>query len=134
MSDTAGTLPRGVHIVDAMKGPLVGEGRYRRMLPFAVTATLGLAIAVPATSWTRPGLAIAATILVAVTIVGALTFPWHRVRRHAQFFPPFLFLVGSPKRRRDPPEKSGRKPLLTPSVSRHSDVCEFSGFNRRRTE
>ena len=45
------------------------------MLPFAVTATLGLAIAVPATSWTRPGLAIAATILVAVTIVGALTFP-----------------------------------------------------------
>ena len=86
---------RSVHIVDAMQGPLIGAGRYRRMLPFAVTATISLVIAVPATSWTRPGLAIAAQILAAATIVGALAFPWHRVPRHAQLIPPFLFLVGT---------------------------------------
>ncbi len=87
--------PRGVHIVDATQGPLIGDGRYRRMLPFAVTATISLVISTPTTSWTRPGVAIAAQVLLVATIIGALTVPWHRVPRNAQLIPPFSFLVGT---------------------------------------
>ena len=93
--DVKDRAPRSVHIVDAMNGPLIGDGRYRRMLPFAVTATISLVISVPTTSWTRPGVAIAAQVLLAATIVGTLTFPWQRVPRQAQLIPPFLFLVGT---------------------------------------
>ncbi len=96
MIETAvGSLPRGVHIVDATKGPLIGEGRFQRMWPFGATATISLVVAVPSTSWTRPGVAVAAQILLAMTFVGALAFPWHRVPRHAQLVPPLLFLIGT---------------------------------------
>ena len=42
--------PRTVHIVDATNGPLVGEGRMRRMMPFAITASISVAVAVPTTT------------------------------------------------------------------------------------
>ena len=94
-SRETGTAPRVVHIVDALKGPLVGAGRFRRMLPFAVTATLSLVIAVPATSWKAPALAAVGQIVLAIAIVGAMLTPWHRLPRHAQLLPPLLFLVGT---------------------------------------
>jgi diguanylate cyclase (GGDEF)-like protein/PAS domain S-box-containing protein len=92
---TAGaTSPGAVHIVDATRGPLVGDGRFRRMLPFAITATVSLLVAMPATSWAQPSLAAAASVIVAATIVGSLVFPWHRAARAAQLAPPFFFLAG----------------------------------------
>ena len=87
--------PRGLHIVDELQGPLVGEGRFRRMVPFAVTATLSVAIAVPTTSWTKPGLALVAHVLLISAIVGAMLVPWHRIARHAQLLPVFLFLIAT---------------------------------------
>ncbi len=86
---------RVVHIVDATQGPLVGDGRMRRMLPFAVTATVGTLIALPATSWAHPGVAIAGTIIIAATIVGALLCPWHRIPRTAQLLPALFFLAAT---------------------------------------
>ena len=86
---------RGVHIVDATKGPLIGAGRFRRMMPFAATASICMIVAVLATSWTRPGFAVAGSIVIAATIIGSLVFPWHRVRRAAQLTPVFLFLVAT---------------------------------------
>ena len=91
---TASSL-RAVHIVDATKGPLVGDGRLRRVMPFAATATVSMLIAVPATSWTQPNLAVAGSIIIATTIVGSLALPWHRIARAAQLTSPFLFLVGT---------------------------------------
>ncbi len=85
----------GVHIVDAVRGPLVGERRFHRMVPFALTATLSLGIAVPATSWPKPGLAVVAHVLLASAILGAMLFPWQRIARHAQLLPPFVFLIGT---------------------------------------
>ena len=85
--------PRTVHIVDAMNGPLVGEGRMRRMMPFAITATISVAVAVPTTTWTRPGVAVVGSIFSVCAIIGALTFPWHRTARVAQMVAPFLFLI-----------------------------------------
>ncbi|MGZ4679096.1 MAG: diguanylate cyclase [Ilumatobacteraceae bacterium] len=93
--DTLTASPRAVHIVDATKGPLIGDGRLSRVLPFAATTTLSMLIAVPATSWTHPGLAVAGSIIIAVTIVASLVFPWHRAPRAAQLTSPFLFLVGT---------------------------------------
>ena len=92
---TGASPPRGVHIVDAVKGPLVGEGRFRRTLPFAMTAAVGLAIGVPTTSWTRPGLAIAGSIVFAATIVVAFALPWHRLPRRAQLAAPYLIIIGT---------------------------------------
>ena len=87
--------PRAVHVVDVTKGPLVGDGRLRRVLPFAVTATLSVLVAVPATSWAHPGLAVAGAVTVAVTIVASLVVPWQRAARAAQLASPFLFLAGT---------------------------------------
>ncbi len=87
--------PRTVHFVDATKGPLVGDGRLGRVMPFAVTATVSMIVAVPATSWIRPGLAVAASVLIAATITGSLLVPWHRFARPAQLTSPMLFLVAT---------------------------------------
>ena len=81
------------HLVDAPRGPLVGEGRLSRELPFAITAALSMLIAVPTTDWTHPVLAIVGSALGSTTIVAALVIPWSRVARAAQLTPPFLFLV-----------------------------------------
>ena len=89
------TPPRTVHIVDATNGPLVGDGRVRRMMPFAITASICVAVAVPPTSWTRPGFALAGSLVCIAMIIGALTTPWHRAPRLAQLAPPFFFLVAT---------------------------------------
>jgi diguanylate cyclase (GGDEF)-like protein/PAS domain S-box-containing protein len=87
--------PRTVHIVDATNGPLVGEGRMRRMMPFAITASISVAVAVPTTTWTRPDVAVVGSIFSGCAIIGALTFPWHRTARVAQMIAPFLFLAAT---------------------------------------
>ena len=92
---TAAAALRGVHIVDALEGPLVGEGRLLRLLPFAATATICLAVAVPATTWMRPGLAVLAHFLLVGGLFAAILFPWDRVTRQAQLLPPFAFLIGT---------------------------------------
>ncbi|MGZ4738769.1 MAG: diguanylate cyclase [Ilumatobacteraceae bacterium] len=92
---TASSSPRAVHIVDATKGPLVGEGRARRVTPFAATATISMIIAVPATTWNRPGIAIAGSILIAATVVGSLVVSWDRLARAAQLALPFAFLIAT---------------------------------------
>jgi len=89
------TAPRTVHIVDATNGPLVGEGRMRRMMPFAITASISVAVAVPTTTWTRPDVALVGSIFSVCAIIGALTFPWHRTVRVAQMIAPFLFLAAT---------------------------------------
>ncbi|MBK5331414.1 MAG: hypothetical protein JJD93_05550, partial [Ilumatobacteraceae bacterium] len=89
------TAPRIVHIVDATNGPLVGEGRMRRMMPFAITASISVAVGVPTTSWTRPGLAVVGSIFSGCAIIGALTIPWYRAARVAQMVAPFLFLFAT---------------------------------------
>ena len=86
---------RSVHIVNATKGPLVGFGRLRRVTPFAVTATISMSVAVPATSWTRPGFAVAGSVVAGAAIIGSLVFPWHRVGRGAQLTAPLLFLIAT---------------------------------------
>ncbi len=92
---TGRSLPRIVHIVDATKGPLIGEGRLRRVTPFAATATISMVISVPAASWNRPGAAIAGSVLIAATIIGSLVVPWDRLARAAQLAVPFAFLVAT---------------------------------------
>lgn len=87
--------PWGGNFVDPWRGPLVGAGRLGRVLPFAVTATVSVCIALPATNWIRPGFAWAGSIVIATMIVGSLAFPWHRVPRNAQLTPPLLFLIGT---------------------------------------
>ena len=82
-----------VHFVDATSGPLVGEGRFRRMMPFAVTATISLAIALPSTPWTRPNLALVGCAIAAVTMLAGFTLPWHRLPRSTQVLAPIVFLV-----------------------------------------
>ena len=89
----SGASVRGAHLVDGVQGPLVGAGRLERLLPFAATTSLGMVIAAPATSWTRPSLAISGLALVAATIVGAAVFPWHQVSRHAQLLWPLMLLI-----------------------------------------
>lgn len=63
----------GVDIVDATNGPLVGEGRLNRIMPFAVTASTSALVAVPATLWIWPGFAVAEFVLAAATLVGSVT-------------------------------------------------------------
>ena len=89
------STPRSVHIVDATDGPLVGDGRHGRILPFAVTATICMVVAVPSASWARPGLAVAGSVLVVATIIGSVLIPWHRVARAAQMASPLTFLVAT---------------------------------------
>ena len=89
------TAPRTVHIVNAMAGPLVGADHLRRMMPFAITASVGLAVAVPTTSWIRPGVAVVGSIFSGCVIIGGLTFPWRRAARAAQLIAPFLFLFAT---------------------------------------
>jgi diguanylate cyclase (GGDEF)-like protein/PAS domain S-box-containing protein len=76
-------------------GPLIGVGRVRRQFPFAATAIISLVVALPSTSWIRPGFAVAAGVLVVLAIAGALLFPWVRVGRSAQVIPPLAFLVAT---------------------------------------
>jgi len=87
--------PRAVHIVDATYGPLAGDGRLQRVLPFAATATICLIVGVPTTTWTRPGLAVAGSVVGVATIIGSLTIPWQRVARVGQLASPFLFLIAT---------------------------------------
>jgi len=85
----------GAHIVDASKGPLIGVGRFRRVAPFAATTTISLLIALPTSSWTRPGMAVTGTVVVTATLAVSLLFPWNRVPRHTQLAAPFLLLLGT---------------------------------------
>ncbi len=87
--------PLGVHLVDATGGPLAGEGRMRRILPFAVTAAASMLVAAPFTTWTRPGLAVVSSLLVIVAIIGSLIVPWHRLPRSAQVTVPFVLLLAT---------------------------------------
>jgi len=89
------SAPDDVHLVDATRGPLVGDGRLRRGLPFAATATAGMLVAAPSTSWTRPGLAVVASLLALVVIVGSVFVPWRRLPRLVQVIVPFGFLVAT---------------------------------------
>lgn len=89
------SAPHLVHIVDAADGPLVGEGHLRRMMPFAITASISVAVGVPATSWARPGVAVVGSVFSGCAIIGALTIPWHRAARVAQMVAPFLFLFAT---------------------------------------
>jgi diguanylate cyclase (GGDEF)-like protein/PAS domain S-box-containing protein len=89
------SAPRSVHIVDTTNGPLCGDGKWERVMPFAVTATISLLVAVPAASWVRPGFGVAGCLLGVATIIGALTIPWQRLARITQLAPPFLFLVAT---------------------------------------
>ena len=54
-----------------------------------------MVIAVPATSWTNPALAVAGSLLGVMMIFTALVFPWHKVPRTAQLTPPFFFIVAT---------------------------------------
>ena len=87
--------PLGVHLVDATGGPLAGEGRMRRILPFAVTAAASMLVAAPFTTWTRPGLAVVSSLLAIVAIIGSLIVPWHRLPRSAQVTVPFVLLLAT---------------------------------------
>jgi diguanylate cyclase (GGDEF)-like protein/PAS domain S-box-containing protein len=89
------TSLRNVRIADAANGPLVGDGRWHRVMPFLITATISMMVAIPAMSMPRPNFAIAGTILAATAIVISVTFPWKRVARVAQLTPPFLFLAAT---------------------------------------
>ncbi|MDO8391535.1 MAG: sensor domain-containing diguanylate cyclase [Actinomycetota bacterium] len=91
----SGVPPPAPHVVDTTLGPLIGVGRLRRVAPFAITSTLSVIVAVPATSWTRPGLAIAGLIVGAVTIIASLIAPWERVPRPWQLVSPVLFLIAT---------------------------------------
>jgi diguanylate cyclase (GGDEF)-like protein len=86
-------IPMIAHIVDATGGPLVGEGCRARIAPFALTALLSLAFAGPLTTWLRPEFAVAAGVVVVVTLVVALLTRWRRVPRSWQLAVPFVFLV-----------------------------------------
>jgi diguanylate cyclase (GGDEF)-like protein/PAS domain S-box-containing protein len=87
--------PRNVRISDLSDGPLVGDDRMRRVLPFLVTAVVSMVVAIPALTLSRPVLAIAGSILTATAIISAVTVPWHRVPRNAQLVPPFMFLAAT---------------------------------------
>ncbi|MEO8265382.1 MAG: sensor domain-containing diguanylate cyclase [Ilumatobacteraceae bacterium] len=50
-------------------------------------------VALPSTSWTRPGLALLSSLLVVAALTGAVALPWHRLPRATQVAVPFVFLV-----------------------------------------
>lgn len=80
-------------IADAANGPLVGDGRMRRITPFLITAIISMIVAIPAMSLTRPAFTIVGTGLVVTAMIAAVVFPWNRVARAAQLAPPLVFLV-----------------------------------------
>jgi diguanylate cyclase (GGDEF)-like protein/PAS domain S-box-containing protein len=80
-------------IADAANGPLVGDGRMRRVTPFLITATISMIVAIPAMSLARPVFAIAGTVLAVTAMVTAVVFPWRRVARAAQLAPPLVFIM-----------------------------------------
>jgi diguanylate cyclase (GGDEF)-like protein/PAS domain S-box-containing protein len=87
--------PRKLRVADDADGPLVGEGRMRRVMPFLVTGAISMVLAIPTMSLTRPLLAVAGSVLAATAMVTAVVFPWSRVARVAQLAPPFLFLAAT---------------------------------------
>ena len=87
--------PRAVHIVDATKGPLIGDGRLRRVMPFGLTAIVSMIVAAPTTAWTRPDLAVAGSLLMVTAIITAVIFPWRLAERAGQLMPPFAFLTAT---------------------------------------
>jgi hypothetical protein len=66
--------PRAVRTADAPDGPLVGDGRVRRVTPFLIKAIISLIVAIPAMSLTRPVFAVAgiALAIAAPMMVGTL--------------------------------------------------------------
>jgi diguanylate cyclase (GGDEF)-like protein/PAS domain S-box-containing protein len=86
---------RNVRISDVSDGPLVGDDWLRRVLPFLVTATLSMILAIPALTLSRPLFAVAGSVLAATAIISSVTVPWNRVLRSAQLVPPFLFLAAT---------------------------------------
>jgi diguanylate cyclase (GGDEF)-like protein/PAS domain S-box-containing protein len=87
--------PGKLRVADDADGPLVGDGRMRRVMPFLVTGAISMAVAIPAMSLTRPGFAVAGSVLAASAMVSAVAFRWNRVPRVVQLVPPFLFLVAT---------------------------------------
>lgn len=87
--------PGRLRVADDAAGPLVGDGRMRRVMPFLVTGAISMILAIPAMSLTRPGFAVAGSVLAVTAMVGAVVFPWNRVARAAQLAPPFLFLIAT---------------------------------------
>jgi diguanylate cyclase (GGDEF)-like protein len=87
--------PTGVHIIDATKGPLVGAGRIRRILPFVATEGVSLAVAVPTATWEQPHLAVAGGITIAAMVVVGVAAPWARMPRRAQLAPIFVGLAAT---------------------------------------
>jgi diguanylate cyclase (GGDEF)-like protein len=83
------------HIIDATDGPLAGQEARNRVLPFAITAAVSLAVSVPATTWYRPALATAVAAVGAVTLATSFAIPWRRVARSAQLTLPFAFLTAT---------------------------------------
>ncbi len=86
---------RRSHLVDATSGPLVGDGRIRRVVPFLATTTVSMLVAWPSTSWIRPGLAVVTLLLAVVAVIALVVVPWHRLPRAAQLVVPFVFLLGT---------------------------------------
>ena len=80
---------------EAAQGPLTGDGRLRRVMPFLVTGTISMTVAIPAMSLIKPVYAIAGSVLAATAVVSSVVFPWNRVARAAQVAPPFLFLIST---------------------------------------
>jgi diguanylate cyclase (GGDEF)-like protein/PAS domain S-box-containing protein len=76
-------------------GPLVGDGRVRRVLPFLITAGISMIVAIPAMTLTRPIFAFAGSTLVAAAMLTSVAVPWDRLVRFAQLLPPFLFLAAT---------------------------------------
>jgi diguanylate cyclase (GGDEF)-like protein/PAS domain S-box-containing protein len=86
---------RNVRISDASEGPLVGTDRVRRVMPFILTATISMLLAIPVLSFNRPWFAVVGLVLAALAIVSSVIVPWNRVPRVAQLAPPFLFLAAT---------------------------------------
>ena len=84
-----------VRISNVSDGPLVGDDRLRRVLPFIATATVSMIVAIPLLSLSRPPLVIAGSLLAATAVVSAVAVPWNRVPRAAQLAPAFLFLAAT---------------------------------------
>ena len=116
VGDRGRTAPsQPVHLIDANLGPLVGAGHVRRVAPFAITATISMLVAVPATSWERPRLAIAGSLGVAAVIAASFFAPWQRLSRKAQLGPPVVF-VAAILSMLSATENGNRSPFLTMAV------------------
>ena len=67
----------------------------RRILPFLVTATVSMIVAIPTVSLHRPLLAAVGSLFAATAIISSVAVPWTRVARVGQLAPPFLFLAAT---------------------------------------